>query len=85
MKDIRLGSHKSRPMEKATLDAAMTVAFNADVVESRPPNTITATPIAGMKPSAARTMAVSLNFPNTCQAVESLGSMAPRETNRINR
>ena len=53
------GSQRSRPMEKATREAAMTVALSADVVESSPPNTIRATPNAGMNASAARTMAVS--------------------------
>ncbi len=54
-----LGSQRSRPMEKATRDDAMMVAFSADIVDRRPPNTMMATPNAGMKPSAALTIAVS--------------------------
>ena len=50
----------TRAMEKATLEDANTVALRADIVESSPPNTMIATPKAGMKSSAARTIAVSL-------------------------
>jgi len=57
------GNSRSRPMEKATREEAMTVAFRADIVESNPPKTITATPNAGMNPSAARTIAVSPKSP----------------------
>ncbi len=56
----RDGSMRSRPILKATLDEASTVAFSADMVESRPPKTIRSTPMLGMKFSAARTMPVSL-------------------------
>ncbi len=56
---IRGGSHRSRPIEKATLDEARMVAFSADMVDRSPPKTITATPKDGMNPSAARTIAVS--------------------------
>ncbi len=56
----RGGNMRSRPMLKATRDEASTVAFSADIVESRPPKTMMSTPTLGMKFSAARTMPVSL-------------------------
>ena len=79
------GSHASRAIEKATREAAITVAFKADIVESSPPKTMIATPNAGMKSSAARTIAVSLYLPRNCQLGVSPASTAPSETNRISR
>ena len=73
-------------MEKATLEDAITVAFRADMVDRSPPNTMTATPKAGMKPSAARTMAVSPYSPRNCQEGWPSGpEAAARETKRIRR
>ena len=80
------GSHRSRPMEKATRDDAMTVALSADMVDSSPPNTITATPKAGMNPSAARTIAVSPYSPRNCQeGCPSGPGAAASDTNRMSR
>ncbi len=59
MRAICNGSQRSRAMEKATRDEARMVALRADMVDSRPPSTMTATPKAGMNCSAARTIAVS--------------------------
>ena len=70
----RGGNIRSRPMLKATRDEASTVAFNADIVESRPPNTMMSTPTLGIKFSAARTMPVSLYVPNISQTVFNAGS-----------
>ena len=64
---IDFGSQLSRPIEKATREPAMIVALSADMVERRPPMTMMATPNAGMKSSAARTIAVSLYLPRNCQ------------------
>jgi hypothetical protein len=46
-------------MEKATRDDAKMVAFKADIVDSKPPKIISATPKNGMKLCAALAIAVS--------------------------
>ncbi len=46
---------------------------------------MTATPKAGMKSSAARTIAVSLYRPRNCQVGVSPASTAPSDTNRMSR
>ena len=81
-----LGNHRSRPMEKATREEAMIVAFRADIVLRRPPKTMIATPAAGMKPSAARTIAVSPYRPRNCQEGSPPGGLtAASATKRISR
>ena len=67
------GSHRSLPMEKATRLEASTVAFSADMVDSNPPKTMVATPNAGMKLSAAFTIAVSWYRPRNSHDVVDSG------------
>ena len=79
------GSQRSLPNVNATRLEARTVAFSADMVDSRPPTTMSTTPTPGMKFSAAMTMAVSWYSPRNSQEVIPGALTAAMHTKRINR